>query len=229
MGAAFEEVYTDEQRDAMAEAYVDRGIRPARKVVELAEAGQLVDGLEPFKVGGGDGTVRDLASKLKKRRAGKLASDVAKQPPRDAIEGLRVRLVSAIDHELTAIERAQRNARGKAAIDPERLRQVARAVREAALIPEPGKVAPPATPPREAGKRSSVTKGGLAGAILADVDRAQAGAAHDLPSSDATQGGMASEPALTQQATEGGMADSDDSPGDWVREQIDALPLPSHA
>lgn len=224
MAGAFEEVYTDEQRDAMAEAYLDRGIRPARRVVALAQAGELAPGLAPFTVHGKEGTVRDLASKLKKRRAGKLASDVAQLPPRDAIEGLRRRLVSAIDHELAAIEKAQRKASGKAAVDPERLRQIARAVREAALIPEPGRIAPAATQPKEAGKRSSVTKGGLAGQILADVERGTSGAAHDLPSTSATNGGTHEAQLAADDATDGGSGDMAESPGGWVREQIDALP-----
>lgn len=220
MAGAFEEVYTDAQREAMATAYVDRGIKPARLVVELAERGELVDGLEPFTVHGRENTVRDCARKLRDRRAGRLASEAARQPPRDAIEALRRRLVSAIEHELTAIEREQRKA-GKDAgsVDPERLRQLARAVREAALIPEPGKVAPAAKPPAEQGKRSNVTRGGLAGRILADAERAEP----DAHRSEATSGGMAPEPATAPEATNGGSGDMAESPGAWAREQLEPL------
>jgi hypothetical protein len=37
----FHETYDEEQRLALAEAYADRGIGPARRVVELAKAGVL--------------------------------------------------------------------------------------------------------------------------------------------------------------------------------------------
>jgi hypothetical protein len=37
----FNETYTEEQRLALSEAYVDRGVRPAGRVVELAAAGEL--------------------------------------------------------------------------------------------------------------------------------------------------------------------------------------------
>src|SRR4051794_21078015 len=127
MPGRFEEIYTDEQREAMAEAYEDHRIRPASKVVQLSEAGKLPAGIGPFRVHGGANTVRDMARKLRQRRAGQLASVTAKQNPRDAVEALRVRLLSAIDHELARVEREQKKRSGKA--DPEELRQLGRALR----------------------------------------------------------------------------------------------------
>lgn len=218
MPGAFEAVYTDEQRDALATAYEDRRIRPARRVVELAQAGELQPGLAPFTVHGGDNTVRDMARKLRARRTGRAASEAAKRPPRDAIEALRVRLLSAIEHELTACERDQKKPRGKA--DPERLRQIGRALREAAAIPTRDEPTPPKPGhgPKDA-RQGGATRPGpgtLAGGILADVE-----AAHDATPSKPT---VAETPETVgnhglPEREKGG---DGELPGDWAREQIAA-------
>src|SRR5438128_11729572 len=90
-----ERKYTDEQREALAFAYEDRRIRPARLVVDLAARGELEhDGarLDPFETNAN--TVRDCARDLRNRRAGETSSQLAHLEPRDAIEALRRRLVN---------------------------------------------------------------------------------------------------------------------------------------
>lgn len=220
MPARFEAVYTDEQRDAIATAYEDRRIRPARRVVELAEAGELVEGLAPFTVHGGANTVRDMARKRRQKRAGQLVTETAKQPPRDALEALRRRLLSAIDHELTACEREQKKRAGSA--DPERLRQIGRALREAAAIPTPSEPTPPKPGHGPMATRTgSATRGAstVAGrALLADVE-----AEHDVPPSQPTV--AETDPARVNDRLPDVDEDAEDAaPGSWAREQIATIP-----
>ena len=92
-------------------------------------------------------TVRDCARKLKARRAGKLKSDAAMLPARDAVEALRRRLVSLADREMRVAERQKRGT-----VQPETLRQIARAVREIAAIPgidDARPIHPGSTTPRD--------------------------------------------------------------------------------
>lgn len=165
----FDRKYTDDQRDAMAAAYEDRRIRPARLVVELAQRGALEwkgQALDPFQTN--DNTVRDCAKDLRRKRQGKRTSQLASLEPRDAIETLRVRLVNAADAMLQAFEKDVRRDAGTA--DPERLRQIMRCVKEAQAIPgksearkpRPG-IVDPSTGERPTGER---TRGGLAGQII---------------------------------------------------------------
>jgi hypothetical protein len=67
----FHEQYSHEQREALAVAYAERRIRPARRVVALAAAGELEHNgapLLPFEAK--ESTVRTLGSALLRRRAG---------------------------------------------------------------------------------------------------------------------------------------------------------------
>ena len=156
----FVEKYSQDQRDAMAYAYEDRGIRPARRVVELAAAGELTlngERLEPFTTN--LDTVRDQARILRKRRAGELTSRLVAESPRDAVETLRRRLVSLADSEIGELEKQKPGKR-----DPERMRQLARVVLEASRIPGP-------SDPRPANERDRTgqrveSRHGLAGALV---------------------------------------------------------------
>jgi hypothetical protein len=208
MPVRFEAVYTDDQRDAIAYAYEDRRIRPARRVVELAAAGELeINGrtLEPFTCS--QNTVRDFAAKLRKRRAGEKSSELAKAAPRDAIEALRRRLVNAADAELAAMEKRQKNGKS---VPGEELRQVARAVREIAAIPGPSDARPAAPGARVNGARDGAeTKSGqgLAGKILGAHRAATAGAdtAHDAPPQTDDSGEHAGS-STTEHAAQHGLA-----------------------
>jgi len=170
--------YTPEQRAAAAEAYVDRGVRPARRVAELAAAGELIPG-QRFEIS--PDYVLKLAAALRRRRAGEASSALARQPPRDAVEAIRRRLAAAIDHELTLIETLQRR-RGRDDRDVlERLRQIARLSREFAALPGPTDPRPvppgqrhidPAT--GESRNNGGPIRGGLAGAMLRDIRQAAA-------------------------------------------------------
>lgn len=235
MPEPFSRTYTDQQRDALAEAFEDRRIRPASRVVELAEAGELVEGLAAFTVHGGAGTVRDLAHKLRERRAAEHSSELAKQPPRDAIEVLRRRLVTVCEQEINALEKTTRGER-----DPERIRQLARAIREAAAIPGPTDPTPPrpghgAKDPQ--GRRGEgATRGGLAGGVLAQAHREagggpinagdQAAPDHpaDVPGGDAAEGYKVGGGSVASQHADGDTtADSTNSPGGWARAEVERL------
>lgn len=170
---AFVEKYTAEQREAMAAAYVDRKIRPARAVVQLAAEGKLTlhgEPLEPFETN--ENAVRDFARKLRKKRAGEVVSDLATKPPRDAIEALRRRLVNVADAMLRDVELQKPGE-----VEPERLRQIMRCVLEASKLPGPTDPRPAQGQARDAdGKRGPQTTGGVGGALLRDHRSGQASA-----------------------------------------------------
>jgi hypothetical protein len=161
--------YSDEEREALAVAFGDLLIRPARRVVELAAAGKLqLDGrtLPPFETNAS--TVRSLAAAHARRRAGLATSELAAAPPQDATEVLRRRLVNVADAGIAAIERKQKRSRGEVAFEV--LRQAARAVREIAAIPGPNDPRPPAPGAQVNGRRDGgATRGGPGAAILAEI------------------------------------------------------------
>jgi hypothetical protein len=163
----FVEHYTEQQRLAIAEAYADRGIRPARRVVELAKAGELGfrgEALAPFATT--ESSVRTFARVLRKRRAGETTSKLADMPAPDSVDALRRRLVNACDEAVASIERRQRKDRGK--VQWEEIRQAVRVLRELAALPAPGGrgIEPGQRGP--GGQRDGgASRGGLAGSLLA--------------------------------------------------------------
>jgi hypothetical protein len=139
----------------------------APQVAWMAEAGALEHPsgarLDPFEIP--ENSVRSIVrrERIKQARA-QAALALVDQPPRDAVERLRQRFVTAIDAELTRIEIEQAEGRG---VTGEALRQVARAVRELASVPGPDDPRPPAPGAKVNGVRDgSETRGGLAGKIL---------------------------------------------------------------
>jgi hypothetical protein len=141
----------------------------------MAAAGELhYDGqrLEPFETN--EGTVRDLARNLRLRTiGGKRATPLENRPHRDAIETLRRRLITTADVLLRDLERQSAKAPGT--VNLERLRQIARMVREAAALPGPDDPRPPAPGVQVGGFRNGgTTRGGLAGRILNDAAVARA-------------------------------------------------------
>ncbi len=159
--------YTYWQREAVAAAVMLTGAT-APQVAERAAAGELEHPsgvrLGPFEIP--ENTVRSIARRERIRRAAaQAATDLVDQPPRDTVEHLRRRFVTAIDAEMTRIEIS--HAEGQF-VTGEALRQVARALRELAAIPGPNDPRPPAPGAKINGVRNgSETRGGLAGKILA--------------------------------------------------------------
>ncbi len=157
----FAEVYTHEQREAAAIAYLDLGVKPASRVVEKAKAGTLeYNGrpLDPFTIP--EATVRDCARVVRKRRAGELTSKLVENP--DAVQILKRRLLSMADAEIATEERKRDGER-----DHVRMRDIARALREAAAIPDRGQPRPKQPGAGHSAEREGgPTKTGLAGDIL---------------------------------------------------------------
>jgi hypothetical protein len=214
-------VYTARQREALAAAAVDRKI-PPKRVAEMARAGELTfdgESLAAFETN--PNTVRDLARKMRARRAGKIKGDLAGLAPRDAVESLRLRLLNVVEQELRAEEVRKRGNR-----DPERIRQFARAAREIAAIPardDPRPVAPGQKIPGTQATNGGRTRGGLAGQILASagqgarVETHETSTAHDVLE-PTTDGGDS-----TARSTERIEHEHDvesDEPGAWARAQV---------
>lgn len=156
--------YSDAQRLAAAHAVEDLGLTPA-EAVAAASAGRLTyDGKQLPAFDMPRTSAATYARRLRERRLGEATGDMAQQPPRDAVETLRKRLVNLADRELGALERSKTGS-----VDPERLRQTARAVREIAALPGPTDPTPAAPGARTNGEQhGGQTRGGLAGPLLKD-------------------------------------------------------------
>jgi hypothetical protein len=159
----FEKQLEPFQRDAAARAKLDYGLSPA-EVSRRAGEGILKspDGevMAAFAITAD--YVRKLASDLDRARQGKNASPLAKLPPKDAVEALRIRLVNLADHELAHLEKQRTGKR-----DPAKVREWCRTVREIAALPVP-KDDPPAAPGLgERSERVGATRTGSTGALLA--------------------------------------------------------------
>lgn len=151
MAGPFESPYSDEQRDAVTTAYLDRGIRPAKRVSALARAGELTHGdekLDPFTVG--ENTIRDWARHRRRQRAGEDNGKLSQLPPLDAVEAIRRRLINAIDSELGHLERAQN--RRKPLTD----KQLATMARVADIASRAAKIPAPTDPKPQPGRANTI-------------------------------------------------------------------------
>lgn len=224
----------------MAQAFEDKSIRPASRVVELAAAGELTLNGQPvaaFKCNAD--TVRHEARVLRKRRAGRVTSKLAETAPADAVETLRRRLVNAADAMLQEEEKRSPKVR-----DPGKLREIARAVREIAAIPGPRDPRPVPPGAKKDGKREGgETRTGLAGDILRDHAQSRSGqtASTDVatpPPANPAPHALPTHPSLGETNTSRGQrngtapndathenAEEDSSPGSLVRERAAALGL----
>lgn len=131
-------VYSDEQREAIRHAFFVRGIENMAQVGRLARAGELIlEGRDIAAFPIPDASVRDIINQEKRRRQGKESSALLSKPPGDAVDVLRERLTSVLDHETARIVRDQGKS-PRAPIDAEQVRKLARAVRELEALPGPG-------------------------------------------------------------------------------------------
>jgi hypothetical protein len=216
---AFDQKFSEDQCDAAAEARVDRGLT-LRRVTELAAAGDLeLRGrkVPPFKIS--QSYVRDLANRLVRQRTGRAVSPLAEQPASDANEALRRRLVNLSDAMLRAEEKKK-----PATVDPERLRQIARAVREAEQI----RGAQGGTPPRPTSRNEQGTQHlartgyGLAGTMMRDLRATERGeAAQNAPITTKHHGDSGGQG--TMPPFERADSDTDTTPGALVSERIQQL------
>lgn len=159
--------YSDDQREAVVSAYLDRQIRPASRVCELAAAGELTlrgNRLDAFTIG--VNMVRDYARHHRRRRQGKVQSQLADVPHRDAIEAMRRRLVNLVDAELEQLEAREKRKPGT--VQPDQIRQISRALLELARLPGPTekRVKSPDIKDPETGQVSSGQGTAIAGPLL---------------------------------------------------------------
>lgn len=172
----FERKWSREQKDAVTFAAIDRKVKRSR-IAELARNGELTgrDGtqLEPFNMP--DGTIASEIKEERRRRAGQIQREIVAKPPRDAIEQLRRNLVACADVLVEQYAKTLQQGKPNTA-DPERLRQIVRAVREAAALPGPNDARPPKPSAKVNGKREGGDTTGsntLAGSILSDALKAK--------------------------------------------------------
>jgi hypothetical protein len=167
MAKPFEPKYTNEQREAVDFAYMDRAIRPARRIVELAAAGELVGRngvkLEAFEID--QRTVRSIASKAQKKRLGIGKTRLTEMPERDAKAELKRRLIAIADHGTQTI--LDRQAKGEET-PWQQVSLMTRAVREINALPEPKDAASAAKPGAFVnGKQAEgPSRGGMVGQLL---------------------------------------------------------------
>ncbi len=178
--------WTAEQREAVATAYLDRGIRPAKRIQQLARTGQLAPGLEPLDMP--TSTIYAAARQLQQRRAGEALRGQSPARTSQTVQGLRRRLTIVADRELGILEAEQLKANKTSEPQQRRritlIRELGRAVREIAALPQEGERGiPPGT--EQHGQRAH---GGpepgpntLAGRALAAHRARQAGGEGTVP------------------------------------------------
>lgn len=236
--AAFQEKYTDEQREAVRHAGLDLGIATA-DIQGMAKAGTLKHrgvALEPFEIP--TSTVYGLIRDERKRREGKDHSALVQMPHVDAVELLRRRMVALLDSETLRMEREQK-AKPRTPIDAEHARRMARALREVMAMPPPGR--PGATPGAwvpgegrpagEAEAKANTLKGKLAKALEGGAPQGEAAPSGPILPLGETGTGEATRGAVTEAV---GNADADTGrektsevdgggPGSWARGQFSGI------
>lgn len=219
----FDEKYSRAEKDAVASYWLDRKVRPAAAICRLAEAGELEhEGkrLPKFRIS--EAMVRHEGAKLRKQRHGELRTQLAAVTPRDAVESLRKRLVSAVDHEMQRIEREQQGALLSGdPIDGTRLTKLASAVDRIAKLPIHDEAIPlPRGHKREAAKASAP----LGQSLL----NAATGAGHDRDTvEDANASPAAGSPASDTHPDATAVdipsvGEHDPYAPDWIRDELTA-------
>lgn len=168
--SAFDRKYEPDQIEAFCHAYLDRKIRPMRKVIELAKQGALLtrDGRETRPFDPNPHTFAGYVARERKRRRGSTRGSALDRPD-DVLEGLRRRMIAVADQELTHWERKRTGNR-----DPEQLRQITRLMREISAMPKPGEGRSRAPGQRdENGQMVDGASKGIAGKMLAAHRRSQ--------------------------------------------------------
>lgn len=236
--AAFQEKYTDEQREAVRHAGVDLNIAAA-DIERMADSGSLTHrgvALAPFEMP--KSTVYGLIREERKRREGKDHSALVQMPHVDAVELLRRRMIALGDSETLRMEKEQK-AKPKTPIDAEHARRMARFLRELAAMPpagQPGRtpgawVPGEGRPPGEAEAKENTMKGQLARALERSVPEAEAAPSDPIPLDQETGIGEARQGAVTEDAsaaaTHGGREEASErgggDPGSWAREQFSGV------
>lgn len=228
--------YSDREKDAIRDYAAANPAATGAQIAELAGRGLLkVDGetVAPFQIP--EATVRDLKRRARRKAEGLARTELGSELPRDALEILRRRLVSAADHKLARMERLLSDGHHDR-VSGEDIRQVARAVREIAAIPG-ADGSPAARRPGEhipgTGKNGATdggrTRGGLAGSIFAAVSPAPVREDVSPPlheEGNATSAELATS-ATDQREDERINATDSDDPGSYASARIAELAHPA--
>lgn len=220
--------YSDDEKAACVAAYLDRGIRPARRIAELGARGELQHNgrnLPAFTIDAQ--YISHLCGIERRKRAGRTQSRVADKPHRDAIDILRKRCIAAADALLADYEKQVKRKPETASV--KRLMDILAVLTRAAAMPTKDDPRP-ATPGQRipgTGDHAPKAGGALAGQIL---DAARRTAVY-TPSGDdprpdpPTEQGMAenTSAAGTEGADEGGENGTDALPGGAAREHVTRL------
>jgi hypothetical protein len=171
----YNRAYSDEQRDAIHEAYCDRHIRPLRKIVEAAAGGTLKAAGAPVEAFTVDvRTVGRMGNEEERRRAGLAQTKLAKLPAADALEDMRRRLTNVADWSLKRLEWKMTKI-GAPLPDVGYARQVAQLAREIKALASPPAMREVNVPdPRQPEKASPLARQALRAinATSADTDTA---------------------------------------------------------
>lgn len=177
-------VWSDDERAAIEYAWCDLNIHPRAQIVRMANAGEL------RSQAGGDfvpafeipySSARSIGIAAEQRRIGKNVPDrLLNKHPRDRAHELLNRLSGIVDCELERLEKRQRSHKPASG---EEIRQLARAMREIAAVPDPREIRLPRAPgQRETDGTHSpdgATSGGLAAkAVLVAAAKIPAGRAN---------------------------------------------------
>lgn len=159
----FRAKYSEDERAAIVEAGLDKGIKPISTICRLAAAGELTlkgEKIAPFTIP--NPTARGYVEQARRGREGHILSALGSAPPKDALEDMRRRLVNMVDYELRLAGKDQKAS--KRPKDPDFWRKMARALREIASIPSPEQTRLPMMPGAEANE--GTTRNALASSIL---------------------------------------------------------------
>lgn len=171
--------YTTQQKDACVSAVLDKGVKPYTLVAKLAAEGALTG--EPFNID--PLYIGRLARDAKRRRLGLNATKLEALPPRDAVEVLRRRMLAIAEHHIDRLERKDKANK----LTPKETADVIRVLRELAALPGPDQarpVKPGAKIPGENRNNGGPTRGGLAGAMLRDLENTPTPGAPHTPPND---------------------------------------------
>ena len=139
-------VYTHEQREAIEQAWLDRQMRPARRICELAAAGLLTcDGVHVPSFTIPRSSVSTIGNEAKRRWEGKAKTALRNQSRATVVETMRQRLTSLTDHELKRVERGVKGNREKA-VDPQWITRMATSIARVASLPAPDELRLPLAP-----------------------------------------------------------------------------------
>lgn len=220
----FQRVYSDEQRQAVAQAVVARGITSPRTLSALAAAGELtLDGELVPAFALTEASAKRLADNARRDQERRVR-DARAIAPADAVEEYRRRLSVLLDRQLSYLEELQSRRRYRD-VKSSDLAGLARALQQLAVVPAPGDRSAGERPKRE--HRDKRHASGLADSLRASL---APGAIDDVYTSPVPADGStpvlrddSGESPVYDSAAERARAEDSEEPGEYVRARIAGL------